>query len=47
MIVIHMGIEWAFLRFWQGMLIPDQVGMVIPKGMPIPLYLVIPNTGME
>ena len=47
MIVIPMGMEWAFLRFWQEMLIPDQVGIIIPKGIPIPLYLVILNTGME
>ena len=47
MIVIPMRMEWAFLTFWQGMLIPDQVGMIISKGIPIPLYLVIPNTGME
>ena len=47
MIVILMGMECAFLRFGEEMLNLDQVGMVIPIRMPIQLYLVIPNTGME
>ena len=47
MIVIPIGMETTFVRFLQGMRIPEQVGMAIPKGMPIPLYLVIPNAGME